>query len=533
MTRPIDLTHAIVLDELERARGQLPDGIAVVRSYNLGGVEVNYERTWSDDRTGIPIFNNEDRVAGSQLLGACMARMGVLPGQAEDANVIVTPGLGTSARDGSLLEAPMRTRRAGAAVRHGPAPPMGAEGAGIREARMTDPFERHGLRRVINASGTETPYGGSPVRPEVIAAVNAIVPHSVFMAELQSAACGVIARAFDCEAGCVTGCTAASISIAIAACMTGRDLARAERLPDAAGMKSKVVMQKGHEVTYGQNVSQNVRLVGARVVEIGAATQCGAYQLEAALGEDVAAALYVVSHLTPQHRLIDLETFCTVCCARGVPVVVDAASQPDPRPYLKAGADLVLFSAQKAFSGITAGVIAGRRALVQACIYQEHGIGRPMKAGKEAVAGTIAAIEAWLADDATALRAGLEARLAATAERLRQIKGIAVRRHGRQQLELVVDANVAGITAVELARVLAAEDPAVLLWHHYAPDGVLLLNLGKVSEAMAGYVCARIAAYCEGDCTEASSHPTNLADAIAEHIARWPLPLRGKEGGAA
>src|SRR4051812_24009896 len=32
-------------------------------------------------------------------------------------------------------------------------------------------FERLDLRRVINASGTETPYGAAPVRPEVIAAV--------------------------------------------------------------------------------------------------------------------------------------------------------------------------------------------------------------------------------------------------------------------------------------------------------------------------------------------------------------------------
>jgi hypothetical protein len=47
-------------------------------------------------------------VAGSQLLGLCMAKMGVLPGQAEDANVIVNPGLGTVDEDGVLLEQRMR-----------------------------------------------------------------------------------------------------------------------------------------------------------------------------------------------------------------------------------------------------------------------------------------------------------------------------------------------------------------------------------------------------------------------------------------
>lgn len=108
VTRPVDLTYDLVMDEYARAREALGDGIVITKSYNLGGVEVNYERTWGDRRMGIPIFNNEDRVAGSQLLGLCVAKMGVLPGQAEDANVIINPGLGTTDEHGALLEQPMR-----------------------------------------------------------------------------------------------------------------------------------------------------------------------------------------------------------------------------------------------------------------------------------------------------------------------------------------------------------------------------------------------------------------------------------------
>ena len=75
---------------------------------------------------------------------------------------------------------------------------------------MPDIFERLGLCRVINVSGTETSLGGTPVCDEVIAAVTELVPNSVKLTELQSAACQVIARALGSEAGCVTGCTAAS-----------------------------------------------------------------------------------------------------------------------------------------------------------------------------------------------------------------------------------------------------------------------------------------------------------------------------------
>ena len=65
--------------------------------------------------------------------------------------------------------------------------------------RVDDPFARYGLRRLVNASGTETTKGASPVCPEVIEAVTALVPHSVEMIELQSVACHTIARVFECR----------------------------------------------------------------------------------------------------------------------------------------------------------------------------------------------------------------------------------------------------------------------------------------------------------------------------------------------
>src|ERR671917_660317 len=155
----------------------------------------------------------------------------------------------------------------------------------LERANATDdPFQRYGLRRLINASGTETTKGASPVCPEVVAAVTALVPHSVEMLELQSVACATIARVFGTEAGVVVNCSAAGISIATAAAMTGLDLAAVERLPDTTGLKNEVVLQRGHNITYGGYVTQNVAIVGGKIVEIGAATECGTYQLEAAIG---------------------------------------------------------------------------------------------------------------------------------------------------------------------------------------------------------------------------------------------------------
>ncbi len=112
VTKPIDDIHAIVTEEYERVKRDLPEGIVITKSYNLGGVEVNYERTWRDKagkpRLGIPIFNNEDRVAGSNILSHVIEAMGILPGPTDDANMIINPGLGTSDGNGQLIHDHMR-----------------------------------------------------------------------------------------------------------------------------------------------------------------------------------------------------------------------------------------------------------------------------------------------------------------------------------------------------------------------------------------------------------------------------------------
>ena len=108
MTAPIDATHRIVLDEYSRFHDRLGKDIVISKSYNLGGVEINYERTWASGRIGIPMFSNEDRVAGAHVFGQAMGRMGVLLIQAEDGNIVLTPGLGTVDRSGALIEPRMR-----------------------------------------------------------------------------------------------------------------------------------------------------------------------------------------------------------------------------------------------------------------------------------------------------------------------------------------------------------------------------------------------------------------------------------------
>jgi L-seryl-tRNA(Ser) seleniumtransferase len=355
-----------------------------------------------------------------------------------------------------------------------------------------------GLTRVINVSGAETGYGASPVCAEVLAAVTALGPHWADMRELRRAASAAIASAFECEAGAVTHCSAAGIAMAIAGCMTGEDQALIHQLPDTTGLKNAVVLQCGHRIDYGAPIRQNITLTGARVVEIGTDTRCVPADLIAALTPQTAAALFVVSHHTAPSGMIDVATFCRLCHDAGVPAIVDAAAEPDIRPFLSAGADLVITSVHKRFAGLTSAIVAGKAALVRACLAQESGIGRPMKAGKEAVIGVIAALERWRDTNPDVIRAGLAARLARGQAGLAEIAGLTATivpdavsdRFSR--LHVTVQPEIAGLTAATLAARLRTGSPAIIVREAPTPE-LLQLDFRHVSDEMVDAVVAAIA----------------------------------------
>lgn len=95
-----------------------------------------------------------------------------------------------------------------------------------------------------------------------------------------------------------------------------------------------------------------------------------------------------------------------------VPVIVDAAAQIPPMSNLwyftrELGADAVLFSGGKGLRGPqTSGLILGRTHIIDGCAVHgapNHAIGRPMKVGKEEIAGAVAAMEWSLQQDEPAL----------------------------------------------------------------------------------------------------------------------------------
>jgi len=401
----------------------------------------------------------------------------------------------------------------------------------MSERRRIDPRPELGLRPIINVSGTMTALGASIVVPEAVAAMQAVLPEFVEMGGLHRKVSQVIARLCGAEAGTVTACTSSGITLAIAGCMTGADLARIEQLPDTAGMRDEVPIQQGHMVYYGAPVEQAIRLAGAVVRPIGQATRAAPYHLEAALSERTAAALYVVSHHCVDYGQIPLPAFCEICHRQGVPVIVDAASEYDLTGFLAQGADLAIYSAHKFLGGPTAGIVAGRKSLVRATYLQNFGIGRGMKVGKESICGAIAALEAWERRDHDGIRARERSYLELWRARFAGLPGLRVEvlpdptSNPLDRLRVHLDPDQAGTTAWALAAALAAGEPPVIVRDHHAEQGFFELdpcNLHGPDEAEL--VAERLAAELER-ARAGNRGGRGLDDLKAARLARllaWP-----------
>lgn len=390
-----------------------------------------------------------------------------------------------------------------------------------------DPRPRLGLRPVINVSGTMTALGASIVVPEAIAAMVEILPQFVEIADLQRLASRAIAAATGAEAGLVTASSAAGITLSIAATLTGCDLAAAERLPEIAGAKTEVVVLAGHLVDYGAPIDRSIRLAGARVVPVGQATSARPYQLAGAIGERTAAALYVVSHHVARSGMIPFESFVEIARAAGVPVIVDAASEYDLTRFVAGGADLVVYSAHKFLGGPTAGLIAGRKALVRAAHLQNRGIGRGMKVGKESILGAIAALDAWARRDHAAVRRRERAALDGWAEVLAGRAGIRAEidpdptGNPLDRLKVTVDPAAARITAWDLVDALAAGDPPVIARDDEVDLGFFFLDPCNLHDGEAAVVGRRLIE----ELDRAATHPTPIVSSIADRQKRADASL--------
>lgn len=268
---------------------------------------------------------------------------------------------------------------------------------------VRDVYAELGVARVVNAATTYTALGGTVLPPEVVEAMASASTSCVDMHALQAAAGRHLAALTDNEAAMVTSGCAAAIVLAVLACITGGDPARIARIPDDQTLARNVVLHRAQRIPYDRAIEMG----GGRIVEVGNVLQTFAWELDAAIDDRTACVFYVAGAHLPQ-TVLSLEETVAIAHAKGVPVIVDAAAQLPPVSNLwhftkTVGADLVLFSGGKGLRGPQAsGLLLGRADLVEAAQHNAapwQRWARPMKVGKEEIAGLVAAVERYLALD--------------------------------------------------------------------------------------------------------------------------------------
>ncbi len=292
-------------------------------------------------------------------------------------------------------------------------------------------YEKLGVNTIINAVGNGTAIGGSIMRLEVFAAMEEASRSFVRLPELLDNAGRRVAELAGVEAAYITSGAAAGVTIAVAACMAGSDDAKVHQLPNTDGMKNEVIIQVMQRNYY----ELMIRLAGAKLIEVGLANHTYPWHVESAINEQTAAIVHFVAYSPSQD--LPVESVIEIAHKHGLPVIVDAAAELPPfsnlRRYADMGADLTIFSGGKGLRGPqSSGLILGRKDLVEACAEHaspNHGVGRPMKVGKEEVIGLVTAVELFASEEfAQAELESYEERTAFIVEALSHTPGVVASR---------------------------------------------------------------------------------------------------------
>ena len=391
-------------------------------------------------------------------------------------------------------------------------------------------YEELGVATLINAVGPSTRLSGGIMRPEVGEAMKAASQYCVDIAQLQARASEIIAEYTGAEAGYVTSGAAAGLLLGTAACVTGLDPGKMNRLPDTTGMKNEVIMARSHRNFY----DHAVRSVGIKLVEVGIADRfSGAgvrdaegWEIGAAINENTAAVVYVsYAHTQPS-----LAEVVAAAHAHNVPVLVDAAGQLPPienlKRFIDEGADLVAFSGGKAIGGPqSSGILCGRRELIAAAALQhmdldvmpelwrppaqlidktklpgapQHGIGRPCKVGKEEIVGLLTALRLCVEEDPEKRRQrwlGMMEELVAQCGALpnAQMGVVADRKRAEvPSVRLQIDEEKAVFSALELVEKLECGTPSIAANPTYVDEGVVVFGPMCLKEGEASIIASRL-----------------------------------------
>ena len=332
-----------------------------------------------------------------------------------------------------------------------------------------------------------TALTGSLMLPEAADAWNAASRQFVRLDALHDAVGKRIAELVQAPAAMVSSGAAGALLIGTAACITGTDTAKIQRIPDLTGLRNEVIIQKAHRYPH----DHAVRVCGVKLVEVGSIRD-----VKRLASSRTAMMLFVNDASADPASTISAEDFVGLGKELRVPTFIDAAADLPPVENLwkftKMGFDLVTFSGGKNLRGPqSAGLLLGRKDLIEAARLNtcpnSDSIGRGLKVNKEEMVAMLVAVESYLRrDHAADLREG-ERRLKVVGDALSAIPtvktGVVVPPWNvKGDPHLHIQWHQAKITLADVIKKLRGGDPPIETWPFSREDFVVNLWMAEPGE---------------------------------------------------
>lgn len=351
---------------------------------------------------------------------------------------------------------------------------------------MANLYEKYDLKQVINASGKMTILGVSKVGANSIQAQQFGDENFFEMSDLVTKTGQYLAQLLDAEAAVIVSSASAAIAQAIAGIIgKGSQYHLYHPYTDKIN-KREIIIPKGQNVDYGTPEEVMIELGGGRMVEAGYANMCSADHVEMMINDQTAAILYVKSHHAVQKSMLTIESAIEVAHRHNLPLILDAAAEEDLKKYIKMGADIVIYSGAKAFSGPSSCLVLGNKQYIDWLGLQSKGIGRAMKIGKDNILGLTQAIEDYVQFGPETGQRMIE-RLTPFVAQINQIEGL--------ECEIVQDsagrdiyrasvkvAKTARMNAQQLITALKKDSPAIYTREYRANMGIIEFDIRAVFE---------------------------------------------------
>jgi L-seryl-tRNA(Ser) seleniumtransferase len=334
--------------------------------------------------------------------------------------------------------------------------------------------------------------------PEVVAAWVDASKYFVDLVDLQAKVGERIAELCGVEAALVTTGAAGALFLGAAAAITRGDRKLVARLPDTAGARSEIVIQKTHHSCYDNQLTG----VGAKFVEVETAAD-----VAKAVGERTALMFFM--NISDDAGKIKRAEWAELARKHKVPAMIDAAADVPPvgriAEYAKMGFDLVALSGGKAMRGPNdTGLLLGRKELIDAAKANANPncgtVGRALKVGQEDMVALLAAVERFVKLDPAAEQKEHERRIAAIEKALKAIPTVECERitpaiaNHMPHLQVAWNEKKVPITREKVTRELADGTPSIRIGRVSGTgDKGILFAVHTLQTGEAEIVAARVA----------------------------------------